>query len=96
MRKTGSIILSSLLLTFVIFTIMIEAAESRHECSGEDCPICHLLLVTQDNLRLLGLTLGSVAVCISIYAVMTEVALRLPNVPTVKTTLITQKVRLND
>ena len=96
MRKIGSIILSSLLLTFVIFTIMIEVAESCHECSGEDCPICHLLLVTQDNLRLLGLTLGSVAVCISVCAVMTEVALRLPNVPTVKTTLITQKVRLND
>ncbi len=96
MKKTYSVVLALFLLVFVILTIVLETAESAHECDGENCPICHLLMITQDNLLLLGLNFSIAALCISVFMAATECVSRILNIPIVTRTLISQKVRLND
>ncbi len=96
MKKTYLIVFASFLLVFVILTIVLETEESAHECDGEGCPICHLLMITQDNLLLLGLSFSAAALYISVFMAVTECVSRILNIPIVTRTLISQKVRLND
>lgn len=96
MKKTYSVVLALFLLAFVILTIVLETAESAHECDGEGCPICHLLMITQDNLLLLGLSFSAAALYILVFMAATECVSRILNIQIVTRTLVSQKVRLND
>lgn len=53
-----------LLLLSMLFTSGYIAAESVHDCSGEDCPVCVLLSLCEQNIRTFKLLVLLTAVVI--------------------------------
>ena len=42
------------LLLFLLLSSYFIAYEADHDCSGENCPVCALLQISENNLRQLG------------------------------------------
>lgn len=98
MRKNKRVtagIMSILMLAGVLLSIFFMAAETEHECTGEDCHICEALELCCNTVKRLGE--GTVAP-ITFTVLMTFAAILLFSAETeyVRKTLVSQKVRLND
>ena len=61
-QKSTKLVLFALLIVFTVFSLVFMTIEAGHDCSGEDCPICSLILTLQQNLRLFGLFAAGTAV----------------------------------
>ena len=48
-------LLCLVLLAVMLFSGLFIVLEHKHDCSGEDCPVCLLLCVAEANLTCLGL-----------------------------------------
>lgn len=89
-------VLAVLLLTFSIFSVAVIALKNNHECSEDNCPICFVINVAEQNLKLLSLTGLSVAV-LRHFNVFRAPFFNSQKITYLKSnTLIAQKVRLND
>jgi len=88
-------LLALLLLIFTLYSIFYIAHEKFHECHGEHCPICQLLLISEQNIKLLTLALTFAAVFLP--ARFKNVKENLISCePTLKSnTLVSQKIKLN-
>lgn len=88
--------LAVLLLIFTLSSAVFVAHEMHHQCDGEDCHICHIIQICEQNIKLLSFALAAFA------------AIRLPRQKSSRTnsakskskftydTLISRKIRLND
>ncbi|MCR5401662.1 MAG: hypothetical protein K6E78_08730 [Treponema sp.] len=89
-------ILSVLLLIFSIFSLAFISIESHHECSGHDCPVCFIILITQQNIKLLSLT-GLVFAIVKKITQRARVNFFISKHFYLKIhSLISQKIRMND
>ncbi len=52
--KKKAICLVLLTMVFTLFTYIYVATELEHDCVGEDCPICEMVLQCQQTLQQLG------------------------------------------
>lgn len=88
-------LLAAVLAVVMLFSAVYIAVEADHDCSGEDCAICHQIGVCENLLKSLGLA-GAVA---AITAVLTYTMCRaiLPCTETIGTlTLVALKVKLSN
>ena len=52
--KRLAIALSLLLVFVMLFSHLFVIAEADHDCSGEDCPVCAVIALCQNTLKVLG------------------------------------------
>ncbi len=85
-----------LFLIFTVYSVFYIAHESHHECSGEDCPICHVMQIAVQNIKLLSYALASSSalLCLKNFERHNNSFLCKSNLKA--DTLISQKIRLND
>ena len=91
----AALFLAAALLALTVFSISFSAAERFHECHGDDCPICQLLQITEQNIKLLSLALFfAVAVGGARFKKFEDASILCG--PVLKSnTLVSQKIRLN-
>ena len=58
-KKAMAVFVILVVLIFLLFSAYFVAYEADHECSGEDCPVCALLHISEDSLRQLGCGVSS-------------------------------------
>ena len=98
MTKNNRFIASVLALTIILLMLLSASfivAESHHDCTGEECPICSQIAVCETVLK----TIGTAFTAVVIVSVMTErIAVRLGSVRNdfEKKTLVTLKVKLTN
>jgi len=80
----------------LLFSICFEVLESDHQCSGEDCPICKVIQIVRQNIKLFGLILATVAVCSGKLEWKRSVSASFESHSDMANTLFIQKTRLND
>ncbi|MCR5652928.1 MAG: hypothetical protein K6F88_03915 [Ruminococcus sp.] len=69
MTKRNRIIalaLAAVILFVMAFSLFVVAAEAGHHCHGEDCPICELIAVCENNIRLMSSVLVFVLLIIAL------------------------------
>lgn len=54
-KKKVTIILTILFVFVLLFSHIFVIAEAEHECSGEDCPVCKIIAIVSDTIKLLSL-----------------------------------------
>ena len=91
----GALLMAAALLAMALCSILFSAAERFHECHGDDCPICQLLQISEQNIKLLSLALFfAVAVGGERFKKIAEASILCG--PLLKSkTLVSQKIRLN-
>jgi len=95
-HKTLTKIFAVLLLIFTILTFRFANLKVTHECSGDDCTICFVIEISEQNLKLLSLILTAILVFTA-----KKLSFRTASFPKQVTThnyptLISQKIRLNN
>lgn len=88
--------LSLLLIAFTISTLLYTTHEMHHECSGEDCPICQLIHISVQSLKLLTFALATFFVSQNFKNIKTYKDSIIVKSVLKPNTLISQKIRLND
>ncbi len=84
-----------MMLVIVLFSAFYIAAETDHDCSGEDCPVCACIQQCESTLRDIGDGISvSSFVIIPFLFILLAAALFVTAVPS--DTLISRKVRLNN
>ncbi len=84
-----------MMLVMVLFSAFYIAAESDHECCGEDCPICACIHQCENTLHGIGDgTAVRSAAATPVILVLLAAAFAIPAVS--QDTLISGKVRLNN
>ena len=93
-RITAVLLCVGLVLALAVSSVCI-ALETDHDCSGEDCPVCHMIAASTEFLRIAGL-----AVLLPVLiALATKNAVRKERqrfVLSASGTLVSWKIRLND
>ena len=93
--KKRALFIAAALLALTVFSIFFSTAERFHECHGDDCPICLLLQIAEQNIKLLSLALFiAVAVGGDRFKKIQDASIICG--PLLKSkTLVSQKIRLN-
>ena len=89
-------LLAVLVFVCTLSSVFFTAHERFHACSGEDCPVCLVMQLSEQNLKLLSLLLlFCAAAAAAVFGCRRE---RLTAVPAVcrADTLVSRKIRLND
>lgn len=69
MKKRNRIIallLAVIVLFIMAFSLVIVAAEANHECCGENCPICEIIAICENNIKGLSLILVFVSLMVAL------------------------------
>ncbi len=69
MKKRNRIIallLAVIVLFVMAFSLAVVAAEADHECCGEDCPICEIIAICENNIKGLSLILVFVSLMVAL------------------------------
>lgn len=94
-KKISSLIIALLLSVLVLFSAFYIIAESSHDCTGEDCPICVCIQICEHTLHQIGsgiIALTTVAVPAILFLISISLFAHL--MP--QETPVSRKVRLND
>ena len=93
--RITAVILGLMMLVVVLFSAFYIAAETEHDCTGEDCPVCVCIQHCENTLRGIGEGISAPSsVIIPFLFVLLTTALFVTAVPS--DTLISRKVRLNN
>ena len=96
-KKTIVAAFAALFLFLTIFSIFYVTIEAEHECTGhDDCPICHVIEIVVQNFKLLGCLLAVTAIASSVSMTFAKKACKCVNHFFTITSLISQKIRIND
>lgn len=93
--KITAIFLILVVLLFLLVSTYFIAYEADHECTGEDCPVCALLQISENSLRQLGSGVPAAAAASSLFVlilvmqIFTDESVALP-------TPVSRKTRLNN
>ena len=94
-QRTLAFIICMTFIVTALFSIFFIVKEVNHDCTGEKCPICSCIHQMEQTLKQLGT--GSTTKVLSIhdsFFIITPLFLFIAFIPC--TSLISQKVRLND
>ncbi|MBR5965124.1 MAG: hypothetical protein IK015_03330 [Treponema sp.] len=93
--KRAAFFLAAALFALTFCSIFFSAAERFHECHGDDCPVCQLLQIAEQNIKLLSLALFfAVAASGARFKKIKDASILCGPVLKSKT-LVSQKIRLN-
>lgn len=88
-------IMAILMLAFVVFSAVFIAEETDHDCCGEDCPVCACIRLIENAQRQLG-TGAPVSFPYILPVLFISLTAVLSFTAVLKTTLVSQKVRMDD
>lgn len=90
-----AIIMMIAVVSVMLFSTVYLEEQADHDCTGEDCPICAMMIQCSNNLKQMG-GVVAVVVCVALFVCACE-SLQEYSVNLVSFhSLISQKVRLND
>lgn len=90
-----AIIMIVAVVSVMLFSTVYLEEQVNHDCTGEDCPICAMMIQCSNNLKQIG-GVVAVVVCVASFGCACE-SLQKYSVNLVSFhSLISQKVRLND
>ena len=94
-RRLSAAFICAALIAITLFSALFIVKESRHDCTGEDCPVCVCLHQAEQTLRQISAGPAEAAGEFAIYFVLVTLSAYLSlSVPVVS--LISQKVRMNN
>jgi len=85
-----------LFLIITLFTVAYVSIEKNHHCTQEDCQICLIINMAEQNLKLVSLTIASAFCLTAVIKTKTRTTLISTQPCIYLKTLIAQKVRLNN
>ncbi len=88
--------LAVLLLVFSIFSVAYIALEKNHHCEGDDCPVCLVISIAEQNIKLLSFGAIFKASCNYFCIFKKSIFASVKNTYLKSNTLVSQKIRLND
>ena len=86
---------AALLAVVMLFSVFYIAAETGHDCAGEDCRICRQIAICRDTLRLLVLAVTAAVLAALFGGAYRGAAFRRASAAT-QFTLVSLKVKLSD
>lgn len=66
--------LALILLALTLFSISLPSAEANHNCTGEDCAICFVIHVAEENLKLLKITAAVLVAAVITFLLLAKTA----------------------
>lgn len=94
-QKTFSIAVCVLLLFITFASLFYIAEEENHYCTGEDCPICANIHQAEQTLKNLATAMSAITI-VNLMPVLFILLVMGWFLPVFHTSLVSQKVRLND
>lgn len=97
-KESGKVktLLAVLLLVFAIFSVSFTSLESNHDCKGNDCLICYVIQVAENNLQLLKIAVAFTAAT-HLFLQSKKITLKILVSKSTRTaTLVSNKIRIND
>ncbi|HPR39735.1 MAG TPA: hypothetical protein PKY19_04105 [Oscillospiraceae bacterium] len=94
-NRAIALLLSAAVLSAVILSVVFIAKEADHDCTGENCPICHEIKVCVRTLALIGAAVTGVMLHIMVRLAVSGIVCRCSDRAFFSTPIL-QKVRLND
>ena len=94
-KRIASVIFGMLMFFIVLSSAFFIAFETNHECTGEDCPICELIIQCVNTLHQIGEWIAPLSAAVIPIVFMLYIAHRF-DLFFLQETLISRKVRLND
>lgn len=89
-------VLTVVFIAFTVFSVFFVAAEAGHDCSGDDCPICFVIQVAEQNVKLLSLALCAAGVSLVRHCFALKLSFKNSYQTSFNNSLISLKTRLNN
>lgn len=89
-------VFAALFIAFTVFSVFFVAAEAGHDCSGDDCPICFVIQVAEQNVKLLSLALCAAGVSLARHCFASKIPFKNSYQTSFNNSLISLKTRLNN
>lgn len=89
-------ILAVILLIFTLLAVKFAELKVKHDCTGEDCQVCFVIEVIEQNIKLLSLTFGAVIILDFKRFSEKPAGFNILKIEYSHITLISQKIRLNN
>ena len=93
-KRKISLLFAAVLLAGLFLSAIFVPHHIDHDCTGEDCPICAVILLARVNLQNLNFT-PEIASFVQRFSFV-SLAFFVPTTIFVFKTLVTEKIRLND
>ncbi len=94
-KRIVSGLLGLMLLAAVVFCAFFPAMEAHHDCTGDDCPICSVLHLCEENLKQFGAAVLSPAFIV-IPAFFSLIVSLFSAPDLMQETPVSMKIRLNN
>ncbi len=94
-RRSTAAIIGILMLFVMLFSAFYISAETDHDCTGEDCPICACIQQCENTLHQIGDGIASSAAVIIPFAFLLVSIFHLASLFP-QETLVSRKVRMNN
>ncbi len=52
--RMAALIMACIIVLFIFASVFFIAHEADHDCTGEDCPVCALIMQCENNLKQIG------------------------------------------
>lgn len=89
-------VLTAVFIAFTVFSVFFVAAEAGHDCSGDDCPICFVIQVAEQNVKLLSLALCAAGVSLVRHCFALKLSFKNSYQTSFNNSLISLKTRLDN
>lgn len=89
-------VLAAVFIAFTVFSVFFATAETGHDCSGDDCPICFVIQVAAQNVKLLSLALCAAGVSLARHCFALKLSFKNSYQTSFNNSLISLKTRLNN
>lgn len=89
-------VLAAVFIAFTVFSVFFVAAEAGHDCSGDDCPICFVIQVAAQNVKLLSLALCAAGVSLARHCFALKLSFKNSYQTFFNNSLISLKTRLDN
>ena len=96
LKRTGAAVLCAVLVLTMVFSSAFIIHEAGHDCTGEDCPICHVIAASSQLLRLIGAAFCLLAWLLGVLCTGNAWAVLHTQAPSASRTLVSWKIRLNN
>lgn len=96
-KKRALALFLSAFLTFVLFfSVLYIAEEAHHDCTGDNCPICRELEICAQTLSLLSAATTAAVLSVAVFRTVSEITYNISDSRQGSSTLVGQKIRMND
>lgn len=91
--RLSAVLLAAFILVAIMFSLFMIIHEADHDCIGDNCPVCAVIVLCQNTLKALGDALIAAALVFACFCFSAPV-LSFPRVVTYNHTPISLKVKL--